>query len=113
MSIAPPADDPLTSIGAHGPPLLRRVAAHGAAYAALNAFAILVGLVVLPVYARVLPPEAFGAQDLVLLLVTLVTLTAPLEVAQGLLDSTWRHTVQMRGSCWRQPRSGSRSRRKL
>ncbi|MBV9895031.1 MAG: polysaccharide biosynthesis C-terminal domain-containing protein, partial [Chloroflexi bacterium] len=65
-------------------PLLRSIATHGGLYAAINAGSILVGLLVLPLYARALPPEAFGAQDLVLLLVTLTTLVAPLEIAQGL-----------------------------
>jgi O-antigen/teichoic acid export membrane protein len=53
-------------------------------YAAINASTVAIGVVVLPVYARVLPPEAFGAQDLLLALAACVTLVAPLEIAQGL-----------------------------
>ncbi|HWK89783.1 MAG TPA: oligosaccharide flippase family protein, partial [Longimicrobium sp.] len=65
--------------------MLRRFLKDSAIYGASNLLSRGIGLLLLPLYTRVLTPTEYGTVDLLQVLRSLVALTVALEISQGLV----------------------------
>ena len=65
--------------------MLRRLSADAALYTLSNAMVRGLGLLLLPIYVRVLTPADYGRLDLLTVIGSLIAVVAALEVTQGVM----------------------------